>query len=87
MSVPARGGWSAGWSHGPEPVIRIGGEDRGETAGGGIWAANNWNLPKAAMASSPDPRFSTWGGGSGLTVIYGAAAPVKPPRIGVVKGY
>ena len=54
---------------------------------GDVWAANNWNLPKAAMASSPDPRFSTWGGGSGLTVIYGVAAPVKPPRIGVVKGY
>jgi hypothetical protein len=54
---------------------------------GDVWAANNWNLPKAAMASSFDPRFSTWGGGSGLTVIYGAAAPVKPPRIGVVKGY
>ena len=47
---------------------------------GDVWAANNWNLPKAAMASAPDPRFSTWGGGSGLTVIYGVAAPVKPPR-------
>ncbi len=54
---------------------------------GDVWAANNWNLPKAAMASAPDPRFSTWGGGSGLTVIYGAAAPVKPPRMGVVKEY
>ena len=54
---------------------------------GDVWAANNWNHPKAAMASAPDPRFSTWGGGSGLTVIYGVAAPVKPPRMGVVKGY
>ena len=54
---------------------------------GNVWAANNWNLPKAAMESSPDPRFSTWGGGSGLTVIDGVAAPVKPPRIGLVKGY
>jgi hypothetical protein len=54
---------------------------------GNLWAANNWNLYKQAMASSPDPRFSTWGGGSGLTVIYGVAAPVKPPRIGVVKHY
>jgi len=26
-----------------------------------------------------------WGGGSGLTVIYGDAAPVNPPRIGFVK--
>ncbi len=54
---------------------------------GDVWAANNWNLPKAAMASGPDPRFSTWGGGSGLTVIYGAAAPVKPPRIGPARAY
>ena len=29
---------------------------------GDVWAANNWNFPKAAMASAPDPRFSTWGG-------------------------
>jgi hypothetical protein len=42
---------------------------------------------REGMESSPDPRFSTWGGGSGLTVIYGAAAPVKPPRIGVVQRY
>ncbi len=54
---------------------------------GDVWAANNWNLPKAAMASAPDPRFSTWGGGSGLTVIYGVAAPVKPPRMGLVIRY
>jgi hypothetical protein len=54
---------------------------------GDVWAANNWNDPKAAMAHAPDPRFSTWGGGSGLTVIYGVAAPVKPPRMGLVKGY
>ncbi len=54
---------------------------------GNVWAANNWNLPSAAMAHTADPRFSTWGGGSGLTVIYGAAAPVKPPRIGLVKRY
>jgi hypothetical protein len=30
---------------------------------------------------------STWGGGSGLTVIYGVVAPVKPPRIGKVQRY
>ncbi len=52
---------------------------------GNVWAANNWNDWKAALASSPDPRTSTWGGGSGLTVIYGVAAPVKPPRMGPVR--
>jgi hypothetical protein len=54
---------------------------------GDVWAANNWNDPKAAMARAPDPRLSTWGGGSGLTVIYGVAAPVKPPRMGLVRRY
>ena len=35
----------------------------------------------------PDPfrPTSTWGGGSGITVIYGVAAPVKPPRMGKVR--
>ncbi len=35
------------------------------------------------------PAFptSTWGGGSGFTVIYGVAAPVKPPRMGKVQFY
>lgn len=26
-------------------------------------------------------------GGSGLTVIYGVAGPVKPPRVGLAKSY
>jgi len=30
-------------------------------------------------------RTSTWGGGSGLTVIYGVAAPVKTPLFGRVR--
>jgi hypothetical protein len=40
-------------------------------------------------AASPDPvrRTSTWGGGSGFTVIYGVAAPAKPPRMGKVRTY
>ena len=53
---------------------------------GNVWAANNWNDPKAATARIPTP-LSTWGGGSGITVIYGVAAPVKPPRMGLVKRY
>jgi hypothetical protein len=54
---------------------------------GNVWAANNWNDPVAAAEPNPPNRISTWGGGSGLTVIYGVAAPVKPPRMGKVQGY
>ena len=54
---------------------------------GNVWAANNWNLVPAAMADDPARPTSTWGGGSGFTVIYGVAVPVKPPRMGKVQGY
>jgi hypothetical protein len=54
---------------------------------GDVWAANNWNNLNAVAAENPAWRTSTWGGGSGLTVIYGVAGPVKPPRIGEVHGY
>src|SRR5271157_1304927 len=54
---------------------------------GNVWAANNWNDPLAATQTDPARATSTWGGGSGLTVIYGVAAPVKPPRIGKVQTY
>jgi hypothetical protein len=56
-------------------------------AAGNVWAANNWNDPKAAVESDPARPTSTWGGGSGITVIYGVAAPVKPPRMGKVRAY
>ena len=52
---------------------------------GNVWAANNWNDPVAATSPDPPSRISTWGGGSGLTVIYGVAAPVQPPRMGKVR--
>jgi len=54
---------------------------------GNVWAANNWNFPEAAVAEPPTYPTSTWGGGSGFTVIYGVAAPVKPPRMGKVRTY
>ncbi len=54
---------------------------------GNVWAANNWNNLEAAAGENPSRPTSTWGGGSGITVIYGVAAPVKPPRIGKVQGY
>jgi hypothetical protein len=50
---------------------------------GNVWVANNWNNLEAAAGPNPSRPTSTWGGGSGFTVIYGVAAPVKPPsRIG-----
>jgi hypothetical protein len=52
---------------------------------GNIWAANNWNSPEAAVYDHPGHSISTWGGGSGLTVIYGVAAPVKAPLMGQVR--
>jgi hypothetical protein len=54
---------------------------------GNVWAANNWNDPKAAVGSNPARPASTWGGGSGITVIYGVAAPVQPPRMGQARPY
>jgi ethanolamine utilization protein EutQ (cupin superfamily) len=54
---------------------------------GNVWAANNWNDLNAAAAPDPLRATSTWGGGSGFTVIYGVAAPVKPPRMGRVQPY
>ncbi|MDQ3021787.1 MAG: hypothetical protein M3R36_14630 [Bacteroidota bacterium] len=54
-------------------------------AAGNVWVANNWNDPMAATDADPYRPTSTWGGGSGLSIIYGVAAPVKPPRMGPVK--
>src|SRR6516225_7129558 len=54
---------------------------------GNVWVANNWNNLEAAAHPNPAGPTSTWGGGSGFTVIYGVAAPVRPPRIGKVRTY
>ena len=51
---------------------------------GNLWCANNWNLPQTVMQAQPDPTFSTWGGGSGVLVIYGIAKPAQTPVIGPV---
>jgi len=57
-------------------------------AAGNVWCANNWNLLEATTSENPARPTSTQGGGSGITVIYGVAAPVKPPsRIGKVQPY
>jgi hypothetical protein len=52
---------------------------------GNVWAANNWNNVNAVLADKSSYSTSTWGGGSGFTVIYGVAAPVKSPLMGQVR--
>jgi ethanolamine utilization protein EutQ (cupin superfamily) len=54
-------------------------------AAGNVWAANNWNDLNGAASPDPLRPTSTWGGGSGITVIYGVAAPVQPPRMGMMR--
>lgn len=52
---------------------------------GNVWAANNWNSPEAAVYDKVAHPISTWGGGSGFTIIYGVAAPVKAPLMGAAR--
>jgi len=54
---------------------------------GVVWVANNWNSLQGAAGEEPPRPVSTWGGGSGFTVIYGVAPPVEPPRLGKVRPY
>jgi hypothetical protein len=54
---------------------------------GNLWVANNWDSVEAAASPNPFRPTSTQGGGSGFTVIYGVAAPVKTPLLGTVRGY
>ena len=61
--------------------------DVGIDPAGNVWAANNWNAVEPVVADVPISRTSTWGGGSGLTIIYGVAAPVKTPLMGQVQAY
>jgi hypothetical protein len=50
-----------------------------------IWATNNWNNLNGAAAPRQLRPTSTWGGGSGITVIYGVVAPAQPPRMRLVR--
>ena len=50
---------------------------------GNAWAANNWNDVDAVVANvDPARDITTWGGGTGISVIYGVASPVNVPTIG-----
>ena len=54
-------------------------------AAGNAWSTNNWNDLPIATGMTQDPARSTWGGGTGINVIYGVAEPVLPPRMGKVR--
>jgi hypothetical protein len=54
-------------------------------AAGNAWSTNNWNDLPIATGMTRDPARSTWGGGTGINVIYGVAEPVLPPRMGKVR--
>lgn len=54
-------------------------------AAGNAWCANNWNDVPIATGMTKDSARSTWGGGTGVNVIYGVAEPVLPPRMGKVR--
>jgi hypothetical protein len=56
-------------------------------AAGDVWAADNWYDLPIATGLAHDFVKSTWGGGVGVTVIYGVAPPVKPPKMGAVRTY
>ena len=59
--------------------------DVGIDPAGNVWAANNWNDLDAVAAKDPADPISTKGGGQGVVVIYGVAAPVKTPLLGPVR--
>jgi hypothetical protein len=49
---------------------------------GNVWVADNWQRPVTCFEPSADEATSTLCGGSGLTVFYGMAKPVRAPQIG-----
>jgi hypothetical protein len=55
-------------------------------AAGNVWCANNWyDIPVATGLAKENLARSTWGGGTGINVIYGVTEPVQPPRMGKVR--
>jgi len=52
---------------------------------GNVWAANNWDNLEAVVADDPLRPISTKAGEVGIVVIYGVAAPVKTPVMGLVQ--
>jgi hypothetical protein len=52
---------------------------------GNLRVANNWDSDEAATSADPFRPTSTQGGGSGFTVFYVVAVPVKTSLIGTVR--
>jgi DNA-binding beta-propeller fold protein YncE len=48
---------------------------------GNVWVANNWKDPDSCFGKAPEGK-STLCGGTGVTVFYGMAKPVRAPQIG-----
>ena len=59
--------------------------DVGVDPAGNVWAANNWNDLGAVVGKNTPAPISTKGGGQGVVVIYGIAAPVRTPLLGTVR--
>ena len=55
-------------------------------AAGDVWVANNWGDFRACFGKLPEAQ-STHCGGSGLTVFYGMAKPVRSPQIGPAQAF
>ena len=54
---------------------------------GNAWVANNWDVIEGVVSDDPPRPISTKGGGSGIVVIYGVAAPTKTPVMGQARAY
>lgn len=59
--------------------------DVGIDPAGNDWAAHNWNDLDAVVAKDPTDPILTKGGGQGVVVLYGVAAPVRTPLLGMVR--
>jgi hypothetical protein len=55
--------------------------DVGVDPAGNVWVANNWQDPDACFGKASEAS-STRCGGTGLTIFYGMAKPVRAPQIG-----
>jgi hypothetical protein len=54
---------------------------------GNVWVANNWQSVDACFNPAFSEAQSTQCGGTGLTVFYGMAKPVRAPQIGPARAY
>lgn len=53
---------------------------------GNVWVSNNWGEPASCYGMPPE-SVSTHCGGTGMTVFYGLAKPVRAPQIGPARPF